>query len=87
MIFRSSFDIWVLLECVVFTAPKRHNPPGFLFLCMLATSKSVLFPDHNHLQTTGADNPILWLSLKCQRVKGHQYQWLAGGYDLEIGHF
>ena len=21
------------------------------------------------------------------KVKGHQYQWLAGGYDLEIGHF
>ena len=21
------------------------------------------------------------------KVKGHQYWWLAGGYDLEIGHF
>ena len=21
------------------------------------------------------------------KVSGHQYQWLAGGYDLEIGHF
>ena len=21
------------------------------------------------------------------KVKDHQYQWLAGGYDLEIGHF
>ena len=20
------------------------------------------------------------------KVKGHQYRWLAGGYDLEIGH-
>ena len=20
-------------------------------------------------------------------VSGHLYQWLAGGYDLEIGHF
>ena len=20
-------------------------------------------------------------------VPGHQYQWLTGGYDLEIGHF
>ena len=20
-------------------------------------------------------------------VKGYQHQWLAGGYDLEIGHF
>ena len=21
------------------------------------------------------------------KVKGHQHWWLAGGYDLEIGHF
>ena len=21
------------------------------------------------------------------KVSGHQYQWLAGGYDLTIGHF
>ena len=21
------------------------------------------------------------------KVKGHQYRWLAGGYNLEIGHF
>ena len=26
---------------------------------MLATSKNVLFPGHNHLQTTGADDPSL----------------------------
>ena len=27
-----------------------------------------------------ADRPTI-------KVLGHQYQWLAGGYDLEIGHF
>ena len=21
------------------------------------------------------------------QLKGHQHRWLAGGYDLEIGHF
>ena len=26
---------------------------------MLATSKNVLFPGHNHLLTTGADDPTL----------------------------
>ena len=26
---------------------------------MLSTSKNVLFPDHNHLLTTGADDPTL----------------------------
>ena len=40
---------------------------------MLVTSKNVLFPGHNHLLATSTDDPSLW--------------WLAGGYDLEIGHF
>ena len=52
---------------------------------MLATSKNVLFPGHNHLLITGPDNLTLWLSPYRRQVKGHQYQWL-GGYDLEIGH-
>ena len=56
---------------------------------MLATSKNVLFPRHNHLLATGrpTDDLTLWLLPVRQWVKGHQYQWLAGGYDLEIGHF
>ena len=41
---------------------------------MLATSKYVLFPGHNHLLNT--------LII----VLGHQHRWLAGSYDLEIGH-
>ena len=41
---------------------------------MLATSKNVLFPGHNHLLTTGTDDPTLWY---CQRVKGHQYRWFS----------
>ena len=49
---------------------------------MLATSKNVLFPGHNHLLTTGTDDPRAII-----KVSGHQYQWLASGYDLEIGHF
>ena len=64
---------------------------------MLATSKNVLFQGHNHLLTTGTDDPTLWLSPEKNnkwagaqviiKVSGHQYQWLADGYDLEIGHF
>ena len=54
---------------------------------MLATSKNVLFPGHNHLliftliiTLVGAHAII--------KVSGHQYWWLAGGYnDLDIGHF
>ena len=29
---------------------------------MLATSKNVLFPGHNHLLSTNTDDPTLWLS-------------------------
>ena len=54
---------------------------------MLATSKNVLFPGHNHLLTTGTDDPSLAGSRMINRVSGHQYQWLAGGYALEIGQF
>ena len=54
---------------------------------MLATSKNVLFPGHNHLLTTGADNPSLAGAQVIIKVLGHQHWWLASGYDLEIGHF
>ena len=55
---------------------------------MLAISKHVPFLGHNHLLTTGADDPTLWLLPEHQvKVKDQQYRWLAGGYNLEIGHF
>ena len=54
---------------------------------MLATSKNVLFLGHNHLLITGTDDPSLAGARAIIRVSGHQYQWSAGGYDLEIGHF
>ena len=41
---------------------KSHYPPG---TTMLSTSKNVLFPGHNHLLTTGADDQILWLLPEC----------------------
>ena len=58
---------------------------------MISTSNNVLFPGHDHLLTTSADDPTLIIARVPERViikvKGHQHQWLAGGYDLEIGHF
>ena len=58
---------------------------------MLSTSKNVLFPGHNHLLTTDADDPSLLIITPAGaqaiiKVKAHQHRWLAGGYDLEIGH-
>ena len=40
---------------------------------MLAASKNVIFP--------GAGARVI------TKVSGHQYWWLADGYDLEIRHF
>ena len=59
---------------------------------MLSTCKIGLFPGHNHLVTTGADDlRLLIITIVCAwaiiKVSGHQLRWLAGGYDLEIGHF
>ena len=56
---------------------------------MLSTSKSVLFPVHNHLLTTGADDPSLYITLAGAWViiKVSDHQRLAGDQDLEIGRF
>ena len=59
---------------------------------MLVTSKNVLFPGHNYMLTTSADDPSLLMSTLAGnqliiKMSGHQHQWPAGGYDLEIGHF
>ena len=54
---------------------------------MLSTSKNLLDPGHNHLLTTGADGPSLAGAQAIIKVLGYQHQWLAGGYDIEAGHF
>ena len=59
---------------------------------MLATSKNVVFPGHNHHANHQYWWPFtliitlagVWAIIK---VLDHQYWWLAGGYDLEIGRF
>ena len=52
---------------------------------MLATSKNVLFPGRILLLITGTDDPSPTGARVITKVSGHQYWWLAGGYDLEIG--
>ena len=53
---------------------------------MLAISKNVLFPGHNHLLTSTDDLSFAGAQAII-KVSRHQYRWLAGGYYLEIGHF
>ena len=54
---------------------------------MLATTKNVIFPGHNHLLTTGTDDPSLAGASAIIKVPCNQHQRLAGGYDLEIVQF
>ena len=57
---------------------------------MLATSKNVLFPGHNHLLTTGTDGMALIIARVPARViikvNCQQYRLLAGSYDLKISY-
>ena len=74
---------FVTLRTAQLHAPLHKKATIHQVTTMLATSKNVLFPGHNHLLTTGTDDPTLVVAW----AKGHQYQWSVGGYDLEIGHF
>ena len=63
-----------------------------LVTTMLTTSKNVFFPGHNHLLSTSADDSDTLIIVSALvkviiKMSSHQYWWLAGGYDLEIGHF
>ena len=54
---------------------------------MLATSKNVLLPGHKHLLTPVLMTRHFDYRPNASEMKGHQYLWLAGGYDPEIGLF
>ena len=66
--------------------PLRKKATIHQVTAMLATSKNVLFQGRNHLLTTDTDDPSLAGARVIIKVSGHQYRWLAGGYDLEIEH-
>ena len=53
---------------------------------MLATSKNILFPGHNHLLTTSTDDLILIIA-RVPASEGSSVRVVAAGYDLEIGRF
>ena len=46
---------------------------------MIASSKNVLFPDHNHLLTTGTDDPSLTDTQAIIKVSDHQYKRFTSG--------
>ena len=83
--------IFVLMcpTCPLNYSMSLHKKPSIhQVTTVLATSKNVLFTGHNHLLTTGTANPSLLAGTQeIIKVSGYQERWLAGGYNLEIGHF
>ena len=71
-------------DCEASTAQKK--PTIHHLTTMLATSKNVLFPGHNHLLTTSTDDPPLASTRAIIKASGQKYRWLVGGCNLEIGH-
>ena len=68
--------------------PSLHKKATILQVTtMLATFKNILFTGHNHLLTTGTYELSLAGTRVMIKASGHQYRWLTGGYDLDIGHF
>ena len=65
----------------------RQKATNHQVTTMLTTSDIARFLGHNHLLTTGTDDPSLAGARVIIKVSGHQFWWIAGGYDLEIGHF
>ena len=62
----SPHDNWNLFGSLTYlTARKNHYKPGDHHP---TTSKNVPFKGHNHLLTTGTDDPTLCLSPECQQV-------------------
>ena len=49
----------------------KKNPTLHQVTTMLVTSRNVLFPGHNHLPTTGTDDPSLAGARVIIKVLGH----------------
>ena len=60
--------LWRVLSRFIPRPSVRKKAPIHEVTTMLAISKKVLFPGHNHLLTTGTDDLALWLSPERQRV-------------------
>ena len=78
--------VMVVKTCYIPWNTLRKRATILQVTTILITSKNVLFPGYNHLITTGADDLTLLLLPEPQWVRGPQYRWLVGGYDLEIIH-
>ena len=86
MAFQCTLILKVVLNMYNTTLTSHKKATIHQVTTMLAASKNVLFPGHNHLLTTSTDDPSPAGTQVIIKVSGHQYRWTAGGYELEIGH-
>ena len=68
-------SILVLLSCITI-----YGSTHWLFQVNTSTGQKSHHPPANHHAIPSDAQAII-------KVLGHQHQWLAGGYDLEIGYF
>ena len=73
--YRKSCYISTILMKLLQGALQKKNTIH-LVTTMLVISKNALFPGHNHLLTTGSDDPSLAGSWALINVSSHQYWWL-----------
>ena len=79
----SSKHQWMMLQVNIVRKKISGHCTEKPLSTMLDTCKNVLFPGHNHLLTTGTDDPTLliiaWALVRVIiKVSGHQHWWLAG---------
>ena len=86
--FLSDQSASTVLHCTKKKTPtKKKTNTIHHITTMLATSNNDLFSGHCHLLNISTDDPSLAFTRAINKVSGYHCQWLAGGYDLEIGHF
>ena len=66
-------EVTPLNSCIVSMPSVQKKATIHQVTTMLATSKNALFPGHNHLLTTGTDDPSLACARAMIKLSGHQY--------------
>ena len=67
-------SFWILQEAQALLT-LRNKATFHQVTTLLANSENVLFPGHNHLLTTGTDDPSLAGSWAIIKMSGHQHRW------------
>ena len=73
------FDVLIFKIALLLGYALRKKATIHQVTTMLSTSRNVLLPGHNHVLTTGTDDPSLIGTWVIVKVSGHQQWWLWHG--------